>query len=1132
MKDEQKTKAQLIEELRCLYHRVNELEQGLRGSLSVLDRQHTGDLELINSVNRAANSGASLSEVIDMLASGTKQLFACNGATVYLVSTDGNHLHMQNLRLSAGARRKIEKLIGRKIPAVKIPLGEESVYKELLQKAPCLIQDHERIRRMAEECAPNGALRKLVPQILGFEHIVSVMDVPLVLDGSTIGLLEVSAGRHFVPSELDRLGMLAEQLALILARKRLEESLLAERGRLRQFFEHLPLLAFSVSLEGEILDCNSTAVATLGYRNKQDLVGKPWFSTVPPPAAQAVAERQFERWKWTDRVGSEESQVVTADGDILDVLVNFETVHGVDGRPFYGIVTELDITSWARTRRELSLSEARYQSLVETSGVGVASSDPRGKLTFVNDALCQMLGYSREELLGQPFPAFLHSEDRNRVLGVFREALAGRILRAELEFRVVHRDGHSSHMYSSPTALRQDGRILGFNAILTDVTELKQKEGQLQEHLEESRGISGTAIAMSHAASADEVCCIVGQRVHEFNPDALVVVTLADMDSRLIRPRAAFGFGRHMEMIVRVLGQNPMGMEFRPQEFREEGWRLFTTGRLEPVPEGVYDLLVGRVPRVACRAVERALGIDGVYGAGFALEGVPCGGVLVLTRHGVGLKHRFAIETLVSHAAVVIRRRQAETSLLRSEERFEAFMDHLPAGAFIKDAESRALYVNRYMRDIIGADDWIGRSVAGLLPEPVARKMLADDRRALEEGSLVTEETVPDKEGVGRAFETHKFAIAGMGGERLLGGLAIDITERKKAEEGLRKSEEEFRALFQRMKDAVFLVLPEGAILRANEAGARLLGYEADELCGMHVSGVYADPADRPVLLDTLERHGYLVDYPLRVRRSDGQVMDCLVQISQLFDANGNGSGRIVVLRDITEEKRMQEELRTSHRRLRELAAHLEAVREHERASIARELHDDLGQILTALKMDLSSLQRELSGERIDMRLRTDAMSELVSQALAVSKRLSADLRPGVLDDLGLAAAIEWQAQQFEERTGVKCRVVAQEVSLEPRCATALFRICQEALTNVARHAQATLVELRLTARGRDVVLKVTDNGRGITEHQMSDPHSFGLMGMRERVHPYGGEVKIVGEPGKGTTVTALLPRSTCLGRR
>lgn len=1015
MKDEQKTKAQLIEELRCLHHRVNELEQGLRGSVSVLDWQHTGDLELINSVNHAANTGASLSEVIDMLANGTKQIFACNGATVYLVSADGNHLHMQNLRLSAGARRKIEKLLRRKIPAVKIPLGEESVYKELLQKAPCLIQDHERIRRMAEECAPNRALRKLVPQILGFEQIMSVMDVPLVLDESTIGLLEVSAGRHFVPSELDRLGMLAEQLALILARKRLEESLLAERGRLRQFFEHLPLLAFSVSLEGDILDCNSTAVATLGYRDKQDLVGKPWFSTVPPPAAQAVAERQFERWKRTGRVGSEESQIVTANGDILDVLVNFETVRGADGRPLYGIVTQLDITSWARTRRELSLSEARYQSLVETSGVGVASSDPRGKLTFVNDALCQMLGYSREELLGQPFPAFLHPEDRDRVLGVFREALAGQILRAELEFRVVHRGGHSVHMYSSPTALRQDGQILGFNAILTDVTELKQKEGQLQEHLEESRGISETAIAMSHAASADEVCCIVGQRVHEFNPDALVVVTLADMDSRLIRPRAAFGFGRHMEMIVRVLGQNPMGMEFRPQEFREEGWRLFTTGHLEPVPEGVYDLLVGRVPKVACRAVERALGIDRVYGAGFALEGVPCGGVLVLTRHGAGLKHRFAIETLVSHAAVVIRRRQAETSLLRSEERFEAFMDHLPAGAFIKDVESRALYVNRYMRDVIGADDWIGRSVAGLLPEPVARKMVADDRRALEEGSLVTEETVPDKEGVRRAFETHKFAIAGIGGERLLGGLAIDITERKKAEEGLRKSEEE---------------------------------------------------------------------------------------------------------------------LRTSHRRLRELAAHLEAVREHERASIARELHDDLGQVLTALKMDLSSLQRELSGERIDIRPRTDAMSELVSQALAVSKRLSADLRPGVLDDLGLAAAIEWQAQQFEERIGVKCRVVVQEVSLEPRCATALFRICQEALTNVARHAQATLVELRLTARGRDVVLKVTDNGRGITEHQMSDPHSFGLMGMRERVHPYGGEVKIVGHPGKGTTVTALLPRSTCLGRR
>ncbi|MFW6150381.1 MAG: PAS domain S-box protein [Chloroflexota bacterium] len=1089
------------------------------------------DLQLINAINQAANTGATLEQIVRILADGARQLFSSYGATVYLLSQDGSSLHMQNLRLSPWIRQKIEGLIGHRIGSVDIPLTEGSVYRRLLCGRPHVLDDPDEIRRMAEECAPTDALKALVPRILKLEHIASVMEVPLVAEDARVGLLEVSGKRRFTQAEVDRLAVLGEQLALVLTRKRLEEATRDEWARLREFFEHLPLLAFFIGPDGRILDCNQKAVAALGYASGGDLLGRDWVCALHPPAGQDKARQQIEKWKERGHVEGERSRLVTRTGELVDVLTMFNTVQSVRGGPTQGVVTQLDITAWERTRRDLSLSEARYQSLVETTGVGVAAADVDGDFTFVNRAFCRMIGYTREELLGQPFPVFLYSQDRNRVLGVFRRALAGRVIRADLEFRITHRDGHLVHMYSSPTALRDNGRIVGFNAIITDITELKHKEEELQAHLEESKAISDTAIALSRAGSADEVCRILGERVHGFNPDAVVVVTLADMDSRLIRPRAVFGVGDAGHMITRVLGQDPMGMEFRPGEITEEGWRLFTTGRLERVPEGVYDLLARRVPGAACHALKEALGVEAVYGAGFGLEGVPSGGVLILTTHDRNVRHGFAVETLVSQAAVVIRQREAEAALRRSEEQFAAFMDHLPAGAYIKDADSRALYVNRYMREVMGADTgWIGRSVAGLLPDPVARKMIADDRRALEQGSLVTEETVPDKNGVERVYETHKFSIVGMADKQFLGGLSIDITQRKQAEEALLKSEQEFRALFERMKDAVFLVLPEGTILRSNEAGSQLVGYEPDQIRGMHVSQLYADPRDRAHLLDKLERDGYLTDYHLRVKRRDGRVMDCLVQISQLFDSEGNSTGRIVALRDVTHEKRMQEELRDSHRRLRELAAHLQGAREQERAAIARELHDDLGQLLTALKMDLASLQREFSGRGIDIGSKTSAMSELVGQALAVSKRLSAELRPGVLDDLGLAAALEWQTQQFEERTGVRCRVVVQDLSLEPGCATALFRICQEALTNVARHAQATLVEVRLTAGGRSVVLRVTDNGRGIDQRQLSDPQAFGLMGMHERVRPYGGRVRIVGKPGKGTTVTAVLPRSARQG--
>jgi len=224
-----------------------------------------------------------------------------------------------------------------------------------------------------------------------------------------------------------------------------------------------------------------------------------------------------------------------------------------------------------------------------------------------------------------------------------------------------------------------------------------------------------------------------------------------------------------------------------------------------------------------------------------------------------------------------------------------------------------------------------------------------------------------------------------------------------------------------------------------------------------------------------------------------------------------------------------EEELRDSREQLRNLTAHIQSTREGERTSIAREIHDELGQALTALKMDLSFLSPKLPKGQKSLIERTESMSELIDTTIQTMQRISSELRPGMLDDLGLSAAIEWQAGEFQNRTEIQCEIIMDpaDIILDQERSTAIFRIFQETLTNVARHSKATQVKVSLKKKGSKLELKVRDNGKGITEEQISDPKSFGLIGIRERAQFLGGRIEIKRIKGKGTTLTAWIPVPT-----
>jgi PAS domain S-box-containing protein len=360
-------------------------------------------------------------------------------------------------------------------------------------------------------------------------------------------------------------------------------------------------------------------------------------------------------------------------------------------------------------------------------------------------------------------------------------------------------------------------------------------------------------------------------------------------------------------------------------------------------------------------------------------------------------------------------------------------------------------------------------------------------------------------------------------------GVAIaygDITERKRAEEELRFHGE----IMGNMSEGVYLIrLSDGLIVYTNPKFERMFGYEAGEMIGKPVTIVIAPTAKSPEetareIIGVLNRTGGWYGEINNIKK-DGTPFWCYAGCS-LFEHPEYGKVIVAVHTDINERKRTEEGLKNSHQQLRDLASHLQSVREEERKSIAREIHDELGQALTVLKMDLSWLRNKLTKNETPLVEKTESMSKLIDATVQTMKRISTELRPGLLDDLGITAAIEWQAEEFQNRTGIKCNVNVkpEEIILDEKLSTAIFRVFQETLINVARHANATRVKASLVEKVDKLELKVRDNGKGIAAKHISNPKSFGLIGMRERVHPWGGEFKIEGKPREGTTVRVTIP--------
>lgn len=834
----------------------------------------------------------------------------------------------------------------------------------------------------------------------------------------------------------------------------------------------------------KFVDCNARASEMFGAA-RDKLIGARPFEFSPPlqPDGTPSAEKALEKINAAYAHGPQffEWEHTRADGTRFMTEVSLNRLETGSETLLLAVVR--DVTERKRAAAALAESEALFRALAETTSAAIIVYQGN-RFKFANPACERLTGYTQAELLEMDFWEVVHPEHREMVKqrGLARQR--GEPVPARYEFKILTKTGEERWIDCSAGSIIFKGQPAGL-ATAFDITARKRVEAALRESEERYR------------------------RLYESMMDAFVST---DMDGRI----------REFNSVYRdMLG------------YSEDELRQLTYKDLTPPKWHAFE------DRIVQEQILRR-GYSDVYEKEYRRKDgtvFPVELRVFLIRDATG--QPAGMWAIVRD---ITERKRAEAALRESEERFRLLAESSLVGIYLFQ-DDRFVYVNPALAAIFGytVDEIVGKLSPFDLTHPDDRPLVRQNirRRIGEEvQSLRYEFRGLRKDGTVVYLESHGGRLEYRNRPAILGTL-VDITERKQIEEALRKSEQRYREMLEQAPSPILVHDMSGRLIEVNKRACESLGYTRAELLGKYIWEI--DPEGIRTGKDKLWQSvlaGHQVTFQSRHFRKDGTAFPVEITLGAMH--LDQGPAIFGVAQDITERLRAEAALHA-------LTARLQEVREEESRRIARELHDELGQLLTGLKMDVHWVERELESHQPHPR--TNALLEkivgasaLVDTAIKTVQRICAELRPGLLDKLGLVEALKWEARQFEDRTGIKCKLHMPEGEpiLSAEVATACYRICQEALTNVARHAGATAVEIELRfessqplsapdERGHQIprlVLEIRDNGRGIPATKLTDPQSLGLIGMQERARALGGALVVASPPVGGTIVRLTAPLS------
>lgn len=771
-----------------------------------------------------------------------------------------------------------------------------------------------------------------------------------------------------------------------------------------------------------------------------------------------------------------EPRFVKKDGAIIWVRNSVSLVRDKAGVPVNVVRLTEDITQQKLAETSLREIEAWNESILASVADIHVVLDREFRYLYLNNAAIEALGHSREEMLGRSvwevFPDIIGTELEDQLRRAMDDGAT-----AAFDFHYVVTDRWWEHRIS-PT---RDGLAV----FATDITERKRA----QELLRQSEGALEETKTARYAAERKyrQIFENAGEGIFQSTPEGGYLIAnpaLARMHgfespAELIRYRRDISREIYVESaqrdeFKRLLEQQGSVRGFEHQTLRKDGSQIWISVNAHAVRDEA-----GKI----------------VYYEGTAQD--------------------------------ITERKLAEEALRESEERYRDLVENSHELICTHDLDGRILSVNRSARRLFGYewDEFVGgKNIRDVLAPKVRDQFEDYMKQILNEGGTSGTMLVQTRTGEHRLLEYYNSLRTEGVAAPIVRGIARDITEERRAERAVRESEERYRELFENSKDAFYVHDINGLYTSVNRAAEKLSGFRREEIIGKHFSEFMTPEHARQVerqLQKKLDTGGETT-YEIEMINRKGRAVPVEIS-SRLIVEDGVPVGVQGCVRDISEKKKAQEAARNYSRRVIE-------AQEAERRRISRELHDQVGQILTAVKMNLHALQQTVTETETLMSI--DDNLKVIDEAVDQVRDLSVDLRPLLLDDFGLVVALRWYLERQTRNTGVPAKFVSGSLDEDDRFSseleTACFRIVQEGVTNIVRHARASRISIRLERVLSDLILLITDDGAGFDARVLragsAGTLTLGLRGMEERAQAVGGTITIDSAPALGTEICARLP--------